>query len=1068
MDHPFFSRSFSPLQVAAARRLLSRATVELLPGDISEEQIKLLFSLSTESSLVEITLWKNQNDLLCTCPLCGVAGELPCPHAIAALELLKESSSKPSSSPEKASTPSKPLSPRTPPSSRLPLPRISALVLTGHRTAPLFVALKDGGDLLSPGEFGQIAQRLQEGEPLPPATTLFASAFTSFNYQSPGQFTQGYRPKRGATDSLFALLKEGLPVLSARTRSPYRVLLPARSPRPQVTGQWEGNPGERLKLQASIETPEGPLSLAHHMFFSFGESAIVCGAGKIQFFVPDPPLSGAAIRLLERALKEESLTQGEWMPLLDPERQGGELSATFCFDPPGLAPAYLSGKLATPRVRIEARTEGTLSLFPEVQYSDQVALPLFGPDRHRLGDYLPDPGGNGIRLISRNRERELFYRNTFEKITRLSHTGESIPIQRADVAELLDRTLPSLQDAGFVIDRGELFGEDIIGGPVSLLLGLKEQKNDRIRIDASLFTQAGTFPLPGRKKGEEESPLLPLPHGPAVYLEGPERQQEREIRQLFSLDGNGSAEASRYYVSMLHLLRPDLPFCPSPGLDLSPFSPTPLPDDKFDALSRIFTASLRPYQREAVSFLHSLARENLSGILADEMGLGKTISILAFLLMQKLTGAITPEYRPPLVALPASLLYNWSHEAHRFCPDLTVHLHAGSDRWKRFQSLLSPPDIILTTYGTLRNDPELSEGAPFACLVMDEAHQVKNPDSLTHKALFEIPARLKVAVTGTPVENSLTDLWGIFALLMPGLLGSRAQFERRFLREETTGEEKNRRITLLRNLVSPLILRRTKEMVLRDLPPKVEVEIWVDPTEDECLHVHEMKRQARHQIEQMEALDNTPLHMAYLTLLLRLRQQACHPGLLPPELRGARTHSSKFLLVLDKIAEGVEEGHKILLFSQFTGMLDLFEESLPGLGITTVRLDGSTPISDRQKRVALFQSDSPDSPRVFLSSLKAGGVGLTLTKADYVFHYDPWWNPQVEAQASDRSHRIGQTRSVFIYRFLVRGTVEERVQDLKKVKRDLFSRLLDGDNSLSRGGDSLTLEEMRSLIDFEE
>nr|EES51516.1 MAG: putative helicase, Snf2 family [Leptospirillum ferrodiazotrophum] len=1066
MNHPFFSRRFSPLELSAARRLIPRATVEVPPEGMGSDRITVLFTLSDGPPPAEITLWLSPKDLLCACPLCGIEGDLPCPHAIAALEILREKAPRDIETPGESSLPPPSSPSRLVRASRRAPPRITALVLAGHREAPLFVALKDNGDLLSPEEFAPLTQQAREGESLPMVTALFAAAFVPFTDQRPGQTLRGFRPRRGETDSLFALLREGLPVLSARTRSPYRVLPPTPPPRLRLTGEWAEDPGAQLRLHATIDSPEGPLSPKIHFFFSFGETAIVCGEGKIRFFLPDPPLSRPAMRLVERALRGDSLAPAEWMPLLDPERQGTDISSLLAFNPPEMAPDYLSGKNAPPVVRIEGLGEGGLSLLPEIRYSKGVSLPLFGPDRHRLGDYLSDSDGTRVRLISRDRERELYFRNVFEKITRLSHSGKKIPVQRTDVASILDRTLPALESAGFTIDRGALFGDEIIGGPVSLTLDLFAGTDEKIRVTARLLTKAGTFPLPGRKKGEEDSPLLPLPHGPSVYLEGPERRQEEEIRQLFALDGNGQAQASRYYVSMLHLLRPDLPFAPSPEMDLSPFSPMPVSGNDFDRLAQVFSASLRPYQKEAVSFLHSLAREKLSGILADEMGLGKTISVLGFLLMQKLTGRFSPEERPPIVALPASLLYNWAHEAQRFCPGILLHLHAGPDRWKRFQALVSPPDLILTTFGTLRNDPQLAQGPPFAALVMDEAHQVKNPDSLTHKALSQIPARLRIAVTGTPVENHLTDLWGLFALLMPGLLGSRSQFERRFLREETSGEERNRRITLLRNLVSPLILRRTKEMVLRDLPPKMEVEIWVDPTEDELLHIHEIKSQARRQIEQMGEVEGAPLRMAYLTLLLRLRQQACHPGLLPPELRGKRGHSSKFILTLDKIAEGVEEGHKILLFSQFTGMLDLFEEALPSRGISTVRLDGSTPISERQKRVALFQSDAPDSPRVFLSSLKAGGVGLTLTKADYVFHYDPWWNPQVEAQASDRSHRIGQTRSVFIYRFLVRGTVEERVQDLKKVKRDIFSRLLGGEESLAEGGDALSLEEMRALIDF--
>ncbi|MEC4682276.1 MAG: C-terminal helicase domain-containing protein, partial [Nitrospirota bacterium] len=212
-----------------------------------------------------------------------------------------------------------------------------------------------------------------------------------------------------------------------------------------------------------------------------------------------------------------------------------------------------------------------------------------------------------------------------------------------------------------------------------------------------------------------------------------------------------------------------------------------------------------------------------------------------------------------------------------------------------------------------------------------------------------------------------------------------------------------------------------------------------------------------------------PLRMAYLTLLLRLRQLACHPALLPEEIRGSLTRSSKFDLVLEKLSEGTAEGHKILLFSQFTAILDLFEAALPERGITSVRLDGSTPLPERKKRVDAFQSEGPGSPSVFLASLKAGGVGLTLTRADYVFHYDPWWNPQVEAQASDRSHRIGQDKKVFVYRFLVRGTVEERVRILKESKKEIFDLLMNAqyDAPSDRITGTLSIGDMLDLLDFE-
>lgn len=1065
MSPSLFSWVFSPLQLAAARRLLPSATVKVANDDLSPDRISVFFSLSPDSPPTRLSLLNTPEGPLSTCPLCETMNEPPCRHAIATIEILRENVSKKSSPPE---LPPRSLassaSQRTTGLSTFGL-RITRLVLAGRRDAPLFVALKGTGDPLSAREFDQLEAIRQSEESLPHELSLFLDAFLPFSSVVEGSALGGYRPRAGGSASLFELLRAGLPILSARTKTPYRIDLPTHAPRPRVTGRWISEPGGEMGLELLIERRDEILSSKDYLYFPFGEIAILCGRGQLQFFPQAHSWSASAQRLVDNCRTERPLAPPEWMPLLDPERGGEAISTLFSFSPPEQQPVYAPLRAARPVLDLEGRPGGNVLLCPKIHYSDCLFVPLFGPERHRLGDYLSEPDGEGVRLVARDREKELFFRNTFERIARLSHSGAKIPIERHEVASLLDKTLPALEEAGFTLDRAGLFGKDIIPGPVTLSLLLSASSEDRVSLLARIDTVRGSFPLPARGKGEEESPLLSLPEGLAVYLEGPERVQEKELRQLFSLNGAGAGETSRYYVSMLHLLRPDLPLVLAPGMTLSPFTPVPLPQESFEQLSQVFAAHLRPYQKEAVSFLVSLFREKLSGILADEMGLGKTISVLGFLLTLRMSNLLPADCRPPLIVLPASLLYNWAHEIARFCPGLLLHIHAGPDRKKRLESS-APPDLILTTYGTLRNDPDLSRGPDFACLVMDEAHQVKNPDSLTHKALAQIPARQKIAVTGTPVENRLSDLWGLFALLMPGLLGSRAQFERRFLREEAGEEERNRRISLLKNLVSPLILRRTKTMVLTDLPPKLEVEIWVDPAEEELQHIHALKREARQEIERLGASGEGPLRMAYLTLLLRLRQQACHPLLLPSELRGGRESSSKFTLVLDKISEGVEEGHKILLFSQFTGILDLFEARLPERGITTVRLDGSTPIPERQRRVNLFQRDSPDSPKVFLASLKAGGVGLTLTKADYVFHYDPWWNPQVEAQASDRSHRIGQTRSVFIYRFLVRGTVEERVQDLKNSKRALFTRLLDGEGPEPGGEGAFSLEEMRSLIDF--
>jgi superfamily II DNA or RNA helicase len=462
-----------------------------------------------------------------------------------------------------------------------------------------------------------------------------------------------------------------------------------------------------------------------------------------------------------------------------------------------------------------------------------------------------------------------------------------------------------------------------------------------------------------------------------------------------------------------------------------------------------FTGTLRGYQREGLGWLLFLQHAGFGGCLADDMGLGKTVMVLALLDARR--QGQTDRLRPSLIVAPRSLVFNWRQEAARFTPALRVLEYTGGGR-AAMRSEFAAHDIVLTTYGTLRRDAAALSGEAFDYVVLDEAQAIKNASSQSAKTVRVLNARHRLVLSGTPIENHLGELWSLFEFLNPGLLGSASAFRRAGTGERLDDET----VALLSRGLRPFILRRTKEQVASDLPPRTEQTLYCELERRQRVLYDELRAHYRQALlERTNGKEFGRAKLQVLEALLRLRQAACHPGLI--DRRRVSEPSAKLDVLVPRILESVEEGHKTLVFSQFTSFLALLRARLDEAGTTYEYLDGQT--EDRQARVERFQTDA--ACRLFLVSLKAGGLGLNLTAAEYVFLLDPWWNPAVEAQAIDRAHRIGQSRHVFAYRLIARDTVEERVLELQARKRHLADAILTVDNSLIR---DLKREDLELLL----
>ncbi|WP_235823457.1 DEAD/DEAH box helicase [Azohydromonas sediminis] len=458
-------------------------------------------------------------------------------------------------------------------------------------------------------------------------------------------------------------------------------------------------------------------------------------------------------------------------------------------------------------------------------------------------------------------------------------------------------------------------------------------------------------------------------------------------------------------------------------------------------------ATLRPYQYEGYAWMRRLAEAGFGAVLADDMGLGKTVQTLALLLARAAAG-------PALVVAPTSVCGNWADEAARFAPGLRCSVYGQGDRERAAQvEAAGAGDLLVISYALLLRDAEVLATKPWATLVLDEAQALKNAATQRVQAVGALQAGFRLALSGTPVENRLADLWSIMNLLNPGLLGSASRFAERFANpiERQRSEAARAR---LRRLVSPFLLRRTKAQVLADLPPRTEIVQRIEPAAEERAFLEAMRREALERIARLDPNDANRNRFNVLGELTRLRRAACDPRLAAPEVGriGAKVQAFERLAT-----ELVDARHQALVFSQFTDFLKLLAERLDACGLRYQVLDGSTPAAARQERVAAFQRGEAD---LFLISLKAGGFGLNLTAADYVIIADPWWNPAAEDQAMGRAHRIGQQRPVTVYRLVTAGSIEERIVALHHDKRELAEGLLAGQDS----GAPLAASELIDLL----
>ncbi|MGG5904692.1 DEAD/DEAH box helicase [Sphingobacterium daejeonense] len=624
------------------------------------------------------------------------------------------------------------------------------------------------------------------------------------------------------------------------------------------------------------------------------------------------------------------------------------------------------------------------------------------------------------------------------------HPKSTLSGLRPSSIEWVNDHISELTDAGFHIVQTDSDKKFLIG-KTSISIEVSE-KNDWF--DISAIVRFGDYEIPFinlRQHILNKIQEFELPNGEIAIIPQEWFSQYEHLFQ-FSSQKEG-IRLSRVHIGLVH--------------DISEHTQVTLQRKlnklgEFDEINDVdtpvgFKGSLRPYQKAGYNWFHFLGEYRFGGLLADDMGLGKTVQTLALLQHQKeqLTGTDQP--KTSLLIVPTSLIFNWQKEAEKFTPKLRVLLHTGTYRSKD-NFAFSHFDLIITTYGVARIDEELLSGFYFNYVILDESQNIKNPRSKSYSAIKHIKGKNKLALSGTPVENSVADIWSQMSFVNPGLLGNYTYFQKEFVHsiEKKKDEEKARR---LQAIIKPFVLRRTKSQVATELPPKSEQIFYCSMTDEQSEYYETVKSEYRNALLD-GAFSGKASQIALLQGLTKLRQLANHPLMIDSQYTDG---SGKFEAAIETMQSILKEGNKVLIFSQFVRHLQIFREYFDKNKIKYAYLDGST--TDRNTAVKDFKEN--EQTKVFLISIKAGGVGLNLTEADYVFILDPWWNPAVEQQAIDRSHRIGQTKNVFIYKFIAKDTIEEKILALQGMKKSLASSLITTEEGFVK---SLSKEDISELF----
>jgi SNF2 family DNA or RNA helicase len=614
--------------------------------------------------------------------------------------------------------------------------------------------------------------------------------------------------------------------------------------------------------------------------------------------------------------------------------------------------------------------------------------------------------------------------------------------------ELLMQLNPLLEKKEISVEwpKGEKFKLSRVVGFESLSMQVKKS-NDWFEVSGSLKvddTLVLTMQEVLNLVEKEKSQFIELSPGKFVALTNEFRRRLREINSLFNTTKSGAlqmhplaAPALQSFTDLVQNPDLDKKYKESLAKLQKAFK------KKFE-LPKDFNATLRAYQTEGFEWLCRLSAWGVGACLADDMGLGKTVQGLALIQSRASKGAT-------LVLAPASVCRNWEAECRKFTPTLNPILFSDSDRELTLEGA-GVNDLLITTYDLMARSTEMFAKKEFATIILDEAQAIKNRTTKRSEAAMQLQGDFKIIMTGTPMENHLGELWNLFQFINPGLLGSPEKFQEKFaLPIEKNGDEAAR--DQLRKLLQPFMLRRKKDEVLKELPAKTEITLTVELSKQERAFYEALRRKAIADLESDQSEE--PKHLKILAQIMRLRRAACHPQLVDETFEGIE--SAKLKLFGEVVEELLENGHKALVFSQFVGHLSILKNYLEERGIKYQYLDGQTPMKLRQKRIEAFQNGEGD---LFLISLKAGGTGLNLTNADYVIHMDPWWNPAVEDQATDRAHRIGQEKPVTVYRLVTENTIEEKILKLHEQKRDLADSLLEGSNMSAR----LSADDLMNLL----